>query len=258
MLKFYTINAVALTVFLLLLMAGYFGNVPIWIYVLLIFLWFIVTAIGSFQMKWNYHFDSLHSNKNSPENWVAITFDDGPHPEFTPKVLKLLEAHNAKATFFLIGKNAENHPEIVKEILEKGHSIGNHSFSHSKQFGFFKKDKIVLELKQANAIVKKITGLEMKLFRPPFGVTNPNIKKALLQFPLNSIGWSKRSWDTTSLPQKTIINRITKNLQKGDIILLHDSSQKSVEVLEQLLLFLRTNHLQPVCVDQLLEISPYA
>lgn len=258
MLKFYTINAVAITVFLLLLMAGYFGNVPIWMYVLLLFLWFIITAIGSFQIRWNYHFDSLHSNKNTFENWVSITFDDGPHPEFTLKVLKLLEEYNAKATFFLIGKKAKNYPEIMKEILKKGHSIGNHGYSHSNNFGFFKKDNIVLELKKTNAIIKKITGLEMQLFRPPFGVTNPNIKKALLLFPLKSIGWSKRSLDTTSLPKKTILNRLTKNLQKGDIILLHDSSQKSVEVLEQLLLFLRKNHLQSVCVDQLLEISPYA
>ena len=89
MLKFNTINAVALTVFLMLLVAGFFGNVPVWLYVFFVFCWLFITAIGSFQIRWNYHFESFHSNKNSLENQVSITFDDGPHPEFTFKVFEV-------------------------------------------------------------------------------------------------------------------------------------------------------------------------
>lgn len=256
--RFYTINALALVVFSLLLLTGFFGNVPVWLYLVFVFIWIVITAIGSFQIKWNYHLQSLNHNYKVSENHISITFDDGPNLEFTPKVLSLLKVHNAKATFFLIGKNAEKHPELVRQIIEEGHTIGNHSYSHSKNFGFFSSEKVAAELKQTNSILKEITGKELKLFRPPFGVTNPNIKKALKNTGHQSIGWSKRSFDTISVSEEKILKRVTFNLKKGDIILLHDSSAKTVAVLEQLLLTLPSQKLQSVPVDRLLEIEAYA
>lgn len=256
--RFYTINALALVIFSLLLLVGFFGDVPPWLYVLFVLIWIVITAIGSFQIKWNYHLQSLNHNYNISENYVAITFDDGPNIEFTPKVLSLLKDYNAKATFFLIGKNAEKQPDIVRQILTEGHAIGNHSYSHSKIFGFFFSKKVASELKQTNSILKEITGKEVKLFRPPFGVTNPNIKNALRRTGHQSIGWSKRGYDTANISEEKIFKRITANLKKGDIILLHDSSAKTVAVLEQLLLFLQSHKLQSVPVDRLLEIEAYA
>lgn len=258
MLKFYTINALALVVFFGLLLTGFFGNVPVWLYVVFVTIWIVITAIGSFQIRLNYHLQSLNHNYKTSENYISITFDDGPNPEFTPKVLSLLNDHNAKATFFLIGKNVEDHPEIVRQIIADGHSIGNHSYSHSNNFGFFSSEKVTDELNQTNSILKEITGNEIKMFRPPFGVTNPNIKKALKNTGHFSIGWSKRGLDTTNLSGEKILRRITSSLRKGDIILLHDSSVKTIAVLEQLLLFLQSHKLQSVPVDRLLEIEPYA
>lgn len=258
MLRFYTINALALVVFFGLLLAGFFGDIPAWLYVLFVFIWFLITAIGSFQIRLNYHLQTFNHNYKVSENHISITFDDGPNPDFTPKVLLLLKENNAKATFFLIGKNAEKYPEIVRQIIEEGHSIGNHSYSHSKNFGFFSSEKVAAELNQTNAILKKITGKEIKMFRPPFGVTNPNIKKALKTTGHCSIGWSKRSLDTTNFSEVKILKRITSNLKKGDIILLHDTSAKTVAVLEQLLLTLQPHKLQSVPVDRLLEIEAYA
>ena len=245
-------------IFSLLVLFGFFGEVPVWLYLLFVFIWILITAIGSFQIQWNYHLQSLNHNYQTSENHISITFDDGPNPEFTPKVLALLKNYNAKATFFLIGKNAEKHPEIVRQIIEEGHTIGNHSYSHSKNFGFFSSEKVAAELRQTNSILKKITGKDLKLFRPPFGVTNQNIKKGLKNTGHYSIGWSKRSFDTTNISEEKIIKRITSNLKKGDIILLHDSSAKSVAVLEQLLLTLPPHKLQSVPVDRLLEIEAYA
>lgn len=257
MLRFFTINALALAVFFGLLLAGFFGNIPAWLYVLFVLIWILITVIGSFQIKMNYHFQSLNHNFKIAKNFISITFDDGPNSEFTPKVLVLLKEYNAKATFFLIGKNAEKHPEIVRQMIEEGHSIGNHSFSHSKYFGFFSSKKIMNEMERTNAIFKKITGKTPRMFRPPFGVTNPNIKKALNKTDMCSIGWSKRSLDTTMLSEEKILKRITSNLRKGDIILMHDCSEKTVSVLEQLLIFLQTHGLQSVKVDRLLEIEAY-
>src|SRR5690554_5461813 len=140
MLRFYTINATFLVVFSLLIGYGFFGPVPTWLYVLFVVLWIAITAIGSFQIGMNYHLQSLNHNYKISENHISITFDDGPHPDFTPKVLTLLKEKKAKATFFLIGKKVAQHPKIVQQILEDGHTIGNHSYSHSQGFGFFSAD----------------------------------------------------------------------------------------------------------------------
>ncbi|WP_310992930.1 polysaccharide deacetylase family protein [Aequorivita marina] len=258
MLRFYTINALALVFFFGLLLLGFFGDVPTWLYVVFVFIWVAITAIGSFQIRWNYHLEALNHNYKTSEKHVSITFDDGPNATFTPKILALLKQHQAKATFFIIGKNAEKHPNIVRQIIEDGHSIGNHSYSHAKNFGFFSANKVASELMHANSVLKKITGKELKMFRPPFGVTNPNIKKALQKTDHLAVGWSKRSLDTTSLSEDKIVKRITKNLKSGDIILLHDSTAKNLAVVERLLLFLQSHKLQSVPVDRLLEIRAYA
>jgi len=218
----------------------------------------LITLCGSFLIRWNYHLTSLHANKNTKQNQVALTFDDGPHPEFTPKALELLKKYNAKATFFCIGKQVEKHPEILMKILAEGHLIGNHTYSHSKSFGFFNTDKVISELKKANQIVKELSGKEMLLYRPAFAVTNPMIERAVKQLKVTSIGWKVRSLDTTARSEKMILNRILRKLSKGDIILLHDTSQKTINVLEQLLLFLQEKNLETVTLDQLLEIEAYA
>ena len=189
---------------------------------------------------------------------MAITFDDGPHEEFTPKVLDLLKAHKAKATFFCIGQQVERRPEIVKRILAEGHLLGNHTYSHAKSFGFFSTEKVISELQSNTQLIKDLTGKEMLLYRPAFAVTNPMIERAVKKLKVTSIGWNVRSLDTTARSEKLILRRILRKLSKGDIILLHDTSQKTVNVLEQLLLFLQEKNLESVTVDQLLQIEPYA
>lgn len=240
------------------LLGFFFLKIPIWPVFLLFFAWLFITVLGSSIIGWNYHFVSLNANADVQKNQIAITFDDGPHPEFTPRVLQLLKTHNAKATFFCIGKHIELYPDIFKSILEAGHTVGNHTYSHANNFGFFNTNKVVKELQRTNAVALHQSGLTLRLFRPAFGVTNPCIKRALNRTKLQSIGWNKRSFDTTHLNEKTILSRVTKNLKKGDIILLHDSSEKSIWVLEQLLLFLQEQHLESVTVDMLFNIKAYA
>jgi len=227
-------------------------------YILVFILWLIVTAIGSLHIRWNYHLNSLIANYKIDNNQVAITFDDGPHPEFTPKVLELLREYNVKASFFCIGKNIEKHPKLFQQIVNEGHTIGNHTYSHSTGIGFMKTSDLILEMQQANAIIKKISGLDAKLFRPPFGVTNPRIKRAVNTVKLQSVAWSIRSLDTTSKPKEQILKAICNKLTKGDVVLLHDTSDKSVEILEQLLLFLKQNKIESVTVATLFNIQAYA
>ena len=242
----------------LLLCVDYFLSISPIFYLLVLIIWGVITLLGSSIIGWNYHVTSLCGNNEIKENQVSITFDDGPDANFTPQVLDLLDEFNAKATFFCIGQKIKEHPQLFTEIIKKGHTVGNHTYSHANNFGFFSSERVVSELTKTNEIAKEISGLSLKMFRPAFGVTNPRIKKALNTTGMLSLGWSKRSFDTTSLSEKSILQRVTKNLSKGDIILLHDSSSKSIQVLEQLLLFLKTNKLESVTIDQLLAIEPYA
>jgi len=258
MLRFKTINGLISLLIILVLIVNYFISISIYYYLILIFIWLCFTILGSTQIQWNYHFRSLNSNLGIKENHVSITFDDSPNPEFTPQVLSLLKEYNAKATFFCIGKNAEKYPSLVLRIIDEGHTVGNHTYSHAANFDFYSTERVISELKETNRIFEEKTNLKLKLFRPAYGITNPNIKRALQKTGHLSIGWSKRSFDTTSLSENIILKRVTQNLVKGDVILLHDASEKTVKVLEQLLLFLNANDLQSVTVDQLFSIKPYA
>jgi len=258
MLRFSEVNRVFVILIFLAILVDYSMGISGWVYFFLIGFWASLTVIGSFHIRWNYHLEGFHSNKTTKNNWVAITFDDGPHPEFTPQVLKLLQRYNAKATFFCIGKEVAKHPDILKEIIAEGHTLGNHTYTHSKGFGFFSTEKIVGELQRTRETIQQLTGLNINLYRPAFGVTNPNISRAVRLLELQPIGWSIRSLDTTDRSKKSVLHRITRQLKQGDIILLHDTSAKTVEVLEQLLLFLQNNKMRSVTVDQLLDIKAYA
>lgn len=254
MLKFYMINIFTLSLVVILQLV----SVSIWLYVCLFLLWLIITSIGSLYIRWNYHVNSLNHIHHISKNEVSLTFDDGPHPEYTPKVLELLKVYNVKATFFCIGKHIESHPELFNRIIAEGHTIGNHTFNHENNFGFIKTKEVVKELENTNEIIEKVSGLKVNLFRPPFGVTNPRISRGIKIVGLQSIGWSVRSFDTTSKSKNTIVKSIEKKLQKGDVVLLHDTSEKSVEILEQLLLFLKQNKLESVTIDSLFKIKAYA
>lgn len=259
MLRFKTITAMAALLWAIFIALDlYYGLVPWWAYALVFLGWFVLTVIGSFHIRWNYHLESLHSKKDIAQNWAALTFDDGPHPEFTPKILALLDTYGAKATFFCIGKNAEAHPELVMDIKAAGHTIGNHTYSHSPNFGFFGTQRVIGELQRTQRALYDILGQKTLLYRPAFGVTNPNIKKAVAATGLRSIGWSIRSLDTTGRSDTAVLKRITDHLAQGDVVLMHDTSLKSVVVLEQLLLFLRNKNIASVTVDRLFNIEPYA
>lgn len=254
MLKFTVINIITVITIVLI----YFFSLSITFYILVLILWLILTIIGSLHIRWNYHLNSLIANYNIKDNQVAITFDDGPHPEFTPQVLELLRKYDVKASFFCIGKNIEKHPELFQQIIKEGHIVGNHTYSHSNNIGFMTTSNLILDIKQTNVLIKKISGLNVKLFRPPFGVTNPRFKRALRNVGLQSIAWSIRSLDTTSKPKDHILSTICNKLTKGDVVLLHDTSEKSVEILEQLLLFLKQNKTEAVTVATLFKIKAYA
>ena len=133
---------------------------------------------GIFNIQFNLFIPSIHKIITS-EKIVFLTFDDSPHPIHTPKILEILDTNNVKATFFSIGKNIGKYPEVFQQIVSNGHSIGNHSYCHNLRFTFLSAEKVLKELLLCDSIMYSFTEKPIKFFRPPFGITNPSIAKAL-------------------------------------------------------------------------------
>lgn len=167
---------------------------------------------------------------------VVLTFDDGVDEIQTPKVLDVLKKYDAKAIFFIIGEKAEKHPHLVQRIVAEGHKIGIHSYKHKPIFPILAYDNMHKEVWDTKEILEKITGEIVDLFRPPFGVTNPNVGKVVEELNLKTIGWNIRSLDTNmSQDRLQVAERVSKKLTGRDIILLHDDRQGSEILLEALL-----------------------
>ena len=190
------------------------------------------------------------------EKKIAITFDDGPDPEITPKVLDLLDQYNAKATFFCIGNNIETNHDLLKLIDQKGHLIGNHTYSHETWFDLYSSQKMKSDIEKTTGLIFETIGKKPKLFRPPYGVTNPALKKAIKALNFHTIGWSIRSLDTVNKVEKTF-NRVKKKLSSGDIILFHDNREHIVDVLKLLLEYVKKENYEIVALDELLNIKAY-
>jgi peptidoglycan/xylan/chitin deacetylase (PgdA/CDA1 family) len=222
-----------------------------WVYLFCFLMFCFVVIWGSFDIQLGYFVDSL-TQKRTKLKEVALTFDDGP-TEFTPKFLDLLKEKQIKATFFCIGRQIEKHPETFQRIIAEGHTIGNHTFSHSDTTGFLSASKMTEEIEKCDEIIFKTGNIKTLLYRPPFGVTNPNIAKAIKKTHKVSIGWNVRSLDTVTTDEKKIYRNVTRNLKKGSIILLHDTSEKTYHVLENLLLFLKDKEYSVFTVDILIK-----
>ncbi len=237
-------------------MASFFVSIEIKYFILVGALWFLIVFIGSSFIGFNYHIKTYCSNPSIKGNKIAITFDDGPN-EMTISVLEVLKRYNAKATFFCVGKNIETYPDILKNIINEGHVIGNHTYSHAPFFDFYNKEQVIAELEKTDNLIASVLGQQTTLFRPPYGVTNPSIRKALAVTNHKTIGWNIRSLDGIIKNEKFLINRIIKRIKPGGIVLLHDTSMVTVNVLEQLLSFLEKNNYSVVPLEELLNIKAY-
>jgi len=233
----------------------FFGISPGWL-ALPGALYLALIIYGSANIQSNFHAPA-YCHATISEKEIALSFDDGPNRKFTPQVLSALAQHNAPATFFVIGKNIRGNESVLKRIDAEGHSIGNHSYTHSFYVDFKNLQGFKNELNQTAESVFNVIGKRMKLFRPPFGVTTPNLAKAAKSLNYNIIGWTIRSLDTTSDSAQIIARRVQTQIKPGAIILFHDTSDKTIQVLKQTLNFAKENGYKIVSVEQLLKIEAY-
>jgi peptidoglycan/xylan/chitin deacetylase (PgdA/CDA1 family) len=158
----------------------------------------------------------------SGQKAVAITFDDGPDPLITPQLLKLLLKRQVKATFFVTGKKAAAHPDLVKEIVRHGHTVGNHSHKHSYAILFKTFPSIVKDIEATQNVLRDL-GIRPLAFRPPAGITSPGLRSALVKTGMYLVNFSCRSLDGGNRRIPNIAQRILERIRPDDIVLLHDN-----------------------------------
>ena len=156
------------------------------------------------------------------EKVVALTFDDGPSPEYTPLILDALKGYGVRATFFLVGKNVEKYPDIARRIAEEGHEIGNHTYSHRDLVPSSKR-RLLKEIKKTQVAIANATGMWPTLFRPPRGIYSEAVRRVIVQNGFRMILWSVSGMDWSGIPASVIARRVVKHAGPGAIILLHDS-----------------------------------
>lgn len=179
---------------------------------------------------------------------IALTFDDGPSAAWTPALLDGLKERGVKATFFLIGENADKNPEIVKRMAEEGHLIGNHTYHHV-ELTKVSENEARLELADTSAVIVRITGKEPEYMRPPFGAWQRKLEQEIRMLP---VLWTIDPLDWTTENQDEIVNKVVTEAEENDIILLHDCYKSSVEAGLRIVDILQEEGFVFVTVDELL------
>jgi peptidoglycan/xylan/chitin deacetylase (PgdA/CDA1 family) len=185
---------------------------------------------------------------------VAITIDDGPDPEVTPRALALLEEYEAKATFFCVGERVQRHPDLAREIVRRGHTIENHTQRHVHNFSLLGPRGLMGEIGRAQESITAVVGSAPRFFRAPAGLRNPLLDPVLTRLGLQLASWTRRGFDTVTRDPDTVFNKLTRHMRGGDILLLHDGHAGRthsgepviLEVLPRLLTAVSAAKLRPI------------
>ena len=165
--------------------------------------------------------DNIYVHQNTDEKTIALTFDDGPHPTKTDAILAVLKKYGVKATFFVIGENAQQCPDVLQRIYEQGHEIGNHTYDH-KSIYKIKNDTLLCSVKKCEQIIYQITGKKTVFFRPPEGYLNDFIAESMFRAGYDVILWRVDTYDWKGRSANDIYNTVLNTVKCGDIILMHD------------------------------------
>mgnify|MGYP003457498289 CR=1 FL=1 len=179
---------------------------------------------------------------------IAITFDDGPSSQCTGRLLDGLKERNVKATFFLIGENAKENPELVKRLDEEGHLIGNHTYHHV-EITKVSDEEAKKEILDTNKVITSITGKSVEYMRPPFGLWQRNLEMEIEVLP---VMWTIDPLDWTTENVDEIVNKVVTEAEENDIILLHDCYDSSVDAALRIIDILQKKGFEFVTVDQLI------
>lgn len=180
--------------------------------------------------------DIYYKNENSYMK-IALTFDDGPHPRYTGQILDVLEEYDIKATFFVVGVNARNYPDSLIEVIKRGHEIGNHTYSHPHVSGL-NTYTLTDEVEKCESTIYGLTDYKTKLFRPPEGMIDADVRTVLRSLDYKVIMWDIDTRDWAHEPPEKIAENVISNIASGDIILMHDYIGHNSPTVEAIKLFI--------------------
>lgn len=191
---------------------------------------------------------------------IALTFDDGPSPIWTPQILDVLKKENVKATFFMIGHHVQKYPEVARRVADEGHSVGNHGYAHSVIL-YYTPAEIEEEVKYTEHVIREVTLKTTRIYRPPKSWIKKDIKDKIKSLGYDIILWSVNSKDWVGFPASFIVNSIMRKIKGGDILLFHDSGnifgteggnrQQTIKAVETIIKTLKQQGFSFVSLDEL-------
>ena len=256
MLNFRSVNIIFTFLLLLAFGTNLLLTTPWYVYTFILLAWIGALFYGSYFINSQFYLKVICRVETNKKE-IALSFDDGPEQPGTGAILDILFKENVEAAFFCIGKNIAGNEALLQRMYSSGHLLGNHSFSHSNLFDLFSSKKMLADLQAMDMAMEKVIGRRPIFFRPPFGVTNPNLRKAVDAGEYITIGWSVRSLDTVIVNEKKLLDRV-RQIRPGDIILFHDRSETMLSILPEFIRKLKVQGFQIKRLDKLLNLAPYA
>jgi peptidoglycan/xylan/chitin deacetylase (PgdA/CDA1 family) len=190
---------------------------------------------------------------------VALTFDDGPHPSTTPRVLELLGRRGARATFFMIGEKVERYPDVARAVARAGHSIGVHGQHHDRLYALLPPNAVRDDIRRAADVIERVTGVRPRWFRPPVGQVSPRTAAGAKRAGFEIVGWTVRGLDGLERATSAkVLRRVERGLRAGAIVLLHDAAERedfvpaSIDALPDVLAAIEARGLRVASLEELL------
>ncbi|MBN2191617.1 MAG: polysaccharide deacetylase family protein [Polyangiaceae bacterium] len=239
------------------------GPLPLWLVVSLMTLYLAVIAVGILAPQLEMFGDAIVEGPPGTRR-VALTFDDGPHPGTTHAILDLLAQEGDRATFFVIGERVDRHPEVVRQIVTAGHTVGVHGYRHAWSHSLWSPGAIAADIERARDAVERAAGVRPRYFRPPIGIVSPRTAVGAGRARAPIVLFSLRSWDGVIPKATSVAQRVTTRLRDGSIVLLHDAAERtdrcpaSIEALPVILAKIRTMGLATVGVEAFVDDEPLA
>lgn len=257
MLNFRNMNILFIGLLLLSIATQITYGIPGYTYIILLFTYSLILFYGCYYVGSNFFIPVICSAQTN-NKVVALSFDDGPDAKNTLQILQTLKDNDVKAAFFYIGSRIVQNKALLKQTYDEGHLIGNHTFSHHFWFDMFSSKKMMDDMQMMDEALNSVIGKKPKLFRPPYGVTNPNLKKAIINCNYIPVGWNIRSMDTVIKNEKKLLNKVIRKIKPGAVFLFHDTSKATVSILPALIKHIQSNGYEIIRLDKMLNLQAYA
>ena len=183
--------------------------------------WFRAPCVEDAPSQWR---SSVVYRAPTSQKVVALTYDDGPHPRFTPEVLDILDKYSVKATFFMIGREMVKHPEVVRQVLRRGHVIANHTYTHPHDIEADTQAGVIRELDKCEEVIERMTGRRAHLFRPPRGLIDGTVFQIAEEEGYRTILWTVCADHHDAPTPEMMTQRVLKHVRPGGIVLAHDGT----------------------------------